>query len=102
MLKSSVCRAADGRIAFLLDALDETREARFRVVQATEHVLRELHRDATVVLTTRDSGYAAASTLKMEQFRLRPFHTPEYTLRRILKSYATKHCLPEDQSSHWV
>ena len=35
-----------GRIAFLLDALDETREARFRVVQVTEHVLRELHRDA--------------------------------------------------------
>ncbi|HUL72245.1 MAG TPA: NACHT domain-containing protein [Vicinamibacterales bacterium] len=95
-------RAADGRIAFLFDALDETREARFRVVQATEHVLRELHRDATVVLTTRDSGYAAASTLKMEQFRLRPFRTPEYTLRRILQSFATKHRLPEDQSSRWI
>ncbi len=56
-------RATDGRLAFLLDALDETREARFRVVQATELVLRELHRDATVVLTTRDSGYAAACCL---------------------------------------
>ena len=95
-------RAADGRIAFLLDALDETREARFRVVQATERVLRELHRDATVVLTTRDSGYAAASTLEMEQFRLRPSRTPEYTLRRILQTFATKHRLPEDQSSLWV
>jgi hypothetical protein len=95
-------RAADGRIAFLFDALDETREARFRVVQATEHVLRVLHRDATVVLTTRDSGYAAASTLKMEQFRLRPFRTPEYTLRQILKSFAAKHRLPEDESSRWV
>jgi hypothetical protein len=95
-------RAADGRIAFLFDALDETREARFRVVQATEHVLRELHRDATVVLTTRDSGYAAASTLKMEQFRLRPFRTPEYTLRQILKSFAAKNRLPEDESSRWV
>jgi NACHT domain len=95
-------RAAEGRIAFLFDALDETREARFRVVQATEYVLRELHRDATLVLTTRDSGYAAASTLKMEQFRLRPFRTPEYTLRRILQSFATKRRLPEDQSSPWV
>ena len=95
-------RAADGRVAFLFDALDETREARFRVVQATEHVLRELHRDATVVLTTRDSGYAAASTLKMEQFRLQPFRTPQDTLRRILKSFATKRRLPEDQSLRWV
>jgi hypothetical protein len=95
-------RAVDGRIAFLLDALDETREARFRVVQATEHALRELHRDASVVLTTRDSGYAAASTLKMEEFRLRPFRTPVHTLRRILESFATKHRLPADQSSGWV
>jgi hypothetical protein len=95
-------RALDGRIAFFLDALDETREARFRVVQATEHALREFHRDATVILTTRDSGYAAASTLKMEEFRLRPFRTPEYTLSRILKSFSTKHRLPHDKSSIWV
>ena len=95
-------RAADGRVAFFLDALDETRDARFRVVQGMEHFLRELHRDSTVVLTTRDSGYAAASTLKMEQLRLKPFRTPDYTLRRILRSFATKHGIPDDQSSTWI
>ena len=95
-------RATDGRVAFFFDALDETRDARFRVVQAIEQFLRELHRDATVVLTTRDSGYAAASTLKMEQFRLKPFRTPDYTLRRILRAFAMQHRVPDDQSSTWV
>lgn len=43
-----------------------------------------------------------ASTLKMEQFRLRPFRTPEDTLRRILESFSTKHRLPDDKSPIWV
>jgi hypothetical protein len=95
-------RAADGRVAFFLDALDETRDARFRVVQATEVFVRELHRDSSVVLTIRQSGYAAAETLKMEHLRLKPFRTPDYTLRRILQSFATKHRIPDDQLSTWI
>lgn len=95
-------RATNGRVAFFFDALDETRDARFRVVQAIEQFLRELHRDATAVLTTRDSGYAAASTLTMEEFRLKPFRTPDYTLRRILRAFAMQHRVPDGQLATWV
>jgi ribosomal protein L40E len=95
-------RATDGRIALLMDALDETREARFRVVQTIERVRRELNPDATVVLSTRDSGYAAASTLGMVPLRLKPIRTPEYTLRRILLAFAKKHDISDEHTTTWI
>jgi len=87
-------RIVDGRIALLLDALDETRDRRFEVVQALGAVLHEVGKDVTIVLATRDIGYSAASTLSFFPARLAKRRTPVDTLRRVLKASAARHAVP--------
>jgi hypothetical protein len=95
-------RCRDGRLALLLDGLDECREARFTVVQAVGRVLGELSRDVTVILASRDSGYSAASTLPLHPLRLKPFRTPEYTLRQILRAFAAKRPPGGPSATDWI
>jgi hypothetical protein len=94
-------RIGNGRIALLLDALDETRDRRFEVVQALDAVLRQISRDVTVVLATRDIGYAAASTLSFFAVRLAKRRTPADSLRRILNASAARHGVPADRAEAW-
>ncbi len=85
LLRQTVlARLKTGAVALLLDALDETRDRRLEVVQAIARALPEFGADATVILSTRDSGYAAAATLGFDEVRLKPASTPRHTLRRIL------------------
>jgi hypothetical protein len=97
-----LARARSGPVALFLDALDETREARFLVVQAIEQMLRDLDRDVTVVVSTRDSGYAAASTLGFAEARLKPIKTPQYTLSNVVEALS-KRCSPSSANpAQWI
>jgi hypothetical protein len=95
-------RLKTGAVALLLDALDETRERRLEVVQAIARALPELGKDLIVVLSTRDSGYAAAATLGFDEVRLKPVSTPSYTLRRVLTALVQGRCLAQPVPPTWV
>lgn len=95
-------RLQTGAVALLLDALDETRERRLEVVQAIARALPELGKDSIVVLSTRDSGYAAAATLGFDEVRLKPVSTPIYTLRRVLTALVQNRRVGQPVPPTWV
>jgi len=73
-----------GRAMLLLDGLDECRNRRFEVVEAIKEALDELHSDVEVVIATRDSAYAQASTFQFREVKLEP---PD-DMSSVLKSLA--------------
>lgn len=95
--------AADGVLAIFLDGLDEIRDSRLDMVNYIERLLKQIHADVEVFVSTRDVGYAQASTLGFKELRLLPPGRTKPLLRRVLTKLAEQDGkLRKDQRQQWV
>jgi len=72
-----------GRSLILLDSLDECRTSRPGVLRALRSVMSELHEDVEVVLATRDTAFADASSLGFYELELQPPRSMAPALHRL-------------------
>ena len=89
-----------GRAALLFDGLDETRERRHQVIVQIEEVLRDVHPDVEVLLSTRDSAYAEARTLGFAELRLHPPADLPHTLWELCRLLAQNAAVSDIEA--WV
>ncbi|MFC0508843.1 NACHT domain-containing protein [Micromonospora costi] len=93
-------RFEEGRVALLLDALDETHGRRAQVVSELDEFVCGLSPDVDVLLATRDVSYGHASSLGWEDLRLAPPKEIEKTVRAILETQASASNPAKDED--WV
>jgi hypothetical protein len=92
-----------GMLTIFLDGLDETRERRVEMVRYIERLLRQVHQDTEIIVSTRDIGYAHAATLGFKELRLLPPARMTRMLRRILKDQvAADPSIQEQDRGKWV
>jgi hypothetical protein len=91
---------ARGEVTLYLDALDETRGMKERVVEAIDDLLNGYDESVEVVVATRDSAAAAGRMLGFGEARLVAPGEVKKTVRAILRAFAGHRCIedPED----WV
>nr|WP_242592855.1 NACHT domain-containing protein [Corallococcus exiguus] len=93
-------RLREGRVALLLDGLDECAEHR-RVLASLSEVLAELHPDVEIVLATRDSAYRSARTLGFHEVRLKPPSNLSASLRDCARQFALARGVPANEVTPW-
>jgi hypothetical protein len=81
-------RSQEGALAIFLDGLDETRERRVEMVQYIERLLRQVHPDVEVVVSTRDAAYAEATSLGFKELRLLPPKNMTPFIQQVLQELA--------------
>jgi hypothetical protein len=92
-----------GMLTIFLDGLDETRERRVEMVRYIERLLRQVHQDTEIIVSTRDIGYAQAHTLGFKELRLLSPADMTQMLRHILKNQvATDPSIQAQDRSQWV
>lgn len=91
---------ARGEVTLYLDALDETRGMKERVVEAIDDLLDGYEDSVEVVVATRDSAAVEGRMLGFGEARLVAPGEVEKTVRAILRAFAGHRCIegPED----WV
>ncbi len=92
---------ACGNAVMLLDGLDECRDRRAVVADGLATVLDELPADTGVILTTRDSGRAAAERLSLPEARLAEPRHLEIALEKLLDHIAA-HRINEPDRDQWI
>ncbi len=76
----------EGTLLLALDALDETRERRFDVVSWISRLVGQLHPGVEVVVATRSSAYAAATTLGFHELGVAALDGPGPIARPVLEA----------------
>lgn len=91
---------ARGEVTLYLDALDETRGMKERVVEAIDDLLSGYEESVEVVVATRDSAAVAGRMLGFDEARLVPPGEVKKTVRAVLRAFAGQRCIenPDD----WV
>lgn len=92
--------ATEGPMVAALDGLDETRTRRFDVVSWVSRLIERLHPDAHVVVATRSSAYAAASTLGFHEVTVAPLDRPEVVATPVLEALSPD--VPTADRQSWV
>jgi hypothetical protein len=93
--------AARGEVTLILDGLDECRSLRGVVADGLAAVSASIAADAGVLVTTRDSGLAAADKLGFPQARLtEPSFLAEAS--RMLLLHAARYRVPATDRESWV
>lgn len=93
---------SDGKIALILDSLDETYDCRARIVSDIASMLDGLPSGICVLLATRDIAYGQAATLRWPSLRLGPPAAVDRTVTAVLRASADH--LISDQSARgdWI
>ena len=91
-----------GDAALFLDALDEVRSLRSRVLQGIDDKLKQLNPAVELLLTTRDVAYADAHTLGLPDLRVVSPDRPDETVTAILRAVAQLRQLPAEEGRAWV
>lgn len=91
---------ARGEVTLYLDALDETRGMKERVVEAIDDLLNDYEDSVEVVVATRDSAAVAGRMLGFNEARLVPPEEVERTVRAILRAFARHRCVEDPKD--WV
>lgn len=89
-----------GNAIFLLDGLDETHDARDRVVDHLCRFVRDLHPDVDVIVSSRHSSSEAANRLGFAQYLLQTPHSLQVTMDALLE-HLSPH-LPNKEKQHWL
>lgn len=95
-----VAAIEDGNVTMYLDALDETRTMKARVVAAIDELLRHRSRSLEVILATRDAGVVAGRALGFKEARLSAPSNVDETVSGILAAIASHRQVVEALS--WV
>ncbi|MDI5968376.1 NACHT domain-containing protein [Streptomyces sp. SL13] len=95
-LRTALIRRIEaGEAILLLDALDEVSERRDPVVEAVGELIARLPADLDVVVTSRHSSAAAASSLRLPTYELAEPRKLPQTLDRLLETIASTSGDPE-------
>jgi hypothetical protein len=90
-------RLASGRLALLLDGLDEAGEKVGEVMDALEGFLAEANPDLEIVITTRDVSAAQAQTLGLTELRMLAPARPLDAVEGVLAALAPRQCTSEEE-----
>lgn len=93
-------RISTGNAIFLFDALDETNDARDRIIAHLRQLLDASHPDLDLVISSRHSAADAATSLQLVTYELETPNQIESTIDQLLQHVAPD--LPTQQRQHWL